>query len=437
MGVPAICRLQIVSPKRERRRQSGWEGFFPYYAGFPVNFADAILQSADLAASAVIFDPWNGSGTTTYAAKRQGLVSIGHDINPVMVAVARARMLPRSEADSLQPMAKVIVDGSRNIDVAVGADPLCSWFTRETAGALRRIERSLCHRLIGDLTLTPHGTDLDRLSGFAAAFFVALFAVCRDLAVPFQSSNPTWFRGARKGERRVRADRSEIESRFERHVAAMAHALASSSSHERETAEGEVRLMDSVSYAPAPNSIDLVLTSPPYCTRIDYTAATRVEIAVMSPLVGTNAEQLSRRMIGSTRVPALDIAPTLAWGGKCLGFLENVRSHTSKASKTYCWKTHLDYFDKMSKSLAVLSKALKPDAAAVFVVQDSYYKDVHNDLPAIFVDMAEAHSLNLKKRVDFYLRRSMADINPRTRVYERKSGAVESVLCFQQTAQAA
>ncbi len=27
-------RLRIVSPKRNKRLQTGWEGFFPYYAGY-------------------------------------------------------------------------------------------------------------------------------------------------------------------------------------------------------------------------------------------------------------------------------------------------------------------------------------------------------------------------------------------------------------------
>ena len=33
----------------------------------------------------------------------------------------------------------------------------------------------------------------------------------------------------------------------------------------------------------AADSVDFVLTSPPYCTRIDSTAATRIELAVLAP----------------------------------------------------------------------------------------------------------------------------------------------------------
>jgi len=56
-------RLRILSPKRNKRLQTGWEGFFPYYAGFPELFARELLRSAMLPCGAVILDPWNDTGT--------------------------------------------------------------------------------------------------------------------------------------------------------------------------------------------------------------------------------------------------------------------------------------------------------------------------------------------------------------------------------------
>src|SRR3989338_5969494 len=100
-----IAPLQILSPKRNKRLQTGWEGFFPYYAGYPELFARELLMSANLPRHAGVLDPWNGSGTTTFTASALGLSSIGIDLNPVMIVVARARLLPPSEADHLRPLA--------------------------------------------------------------------------------------------------------------------------------------------------------------------------------------------------------------------------------------------------------------------------------------------------------------------------------------------
>jgi hypothetical protein len=175
----------------------------------------------------------------------------------------------------------------------------------------------------------------------------------------------------------------------------------------------------------------MILTSPPYCTRIDYTAATRTELAVLHPLLNETHETLAWQMTGSTKVAGHHIEVAATWGRTCSAFLHALKAHPSKASNGYYYKTHLDYFDKMSRSLAYCANALRAGGIAVLVVQDSYYKEVHNDLPRIISEMALAHNLRLKRREDFYFSRSMSGLNPRARAYGRRPGAVESVLCLQ------
>lgn len=69
-------------------------GFFPYYAGYPARFAIDVIRSAGLVPRSSVLDPWNGSGTTTYAAAQPGHTAIGFDVNPVMI------VSPRSNAGS-------------------------------------------------------------------------------------------------------------------------------------------------------------------------------------------------------------------------------------------------------------------------------------------------------------------------------------------------
>jgi len=177
-------------------------------------------------------------------------------------------------------------------------------------------------------------------------------------------------------------------------------------------------------------SVDFVLTSPPYCTRIDYTAATRIELAILGPLLSADARDLSRRMLGSIRVPSCEIIQKDEWGETCNSFLDTLRQHKSKASAGYYFKTHVDYFDKMSRSLSRMHEALKPGGSAVLVVQDSHYKDIHNDLPTIIQEMGKHIGLDSVRRKDFRLNRSMSGINPYSRLYDRSVGATEAVLCL-------
>jgi hypothetical protein len=391
-----------------------------------------VLASAGLAKSALVLDPWNGSGTTTFAASQLGLASKGLDINPVMLIVARARLLPRSESDSLEPLARKIVKGLRgNQNLVKDHDPLLNWFTLPTAALARALERRIQEHFLGEMTLSPAGIKIENMSGLAATFYVALFSICRQLAASYQSSNPTWLRKPRDGEYVIESDRDEMFAMFVANLKSMAEALAARQARVEKVADAELFINDTASLKLAKSDVDFILTSPPYCTRIDYAAATRIELAVLYPLLGVSMEALGRRMIGSTRVPTTKITRTVQWGATCSRFLNAVKKHPSKASAGYYYKTHLDYFAKMHASLTNLTAVLKDGGKAILIVQDSYYKDVHNDLAAIITEMAKGADLRLGRRVDFHISRSMAGVNPHSRTYRRASGAVESVLCFQ------
>lgn len=428
----AILHLDISTPKRDRRLQVGWEGFFPYYAGFPETFVSRILVSAKLEPGATVLDPWNGSGTTTYASAQLGFFAQGYDINPVMVIIARARLLAASEADALQPLAATIIGHLRVNLEASEDDALCAWFTPATAAVIRGLEEEIRRTIVGALTVTQDGTVFGNIAGTAATLYVALFSACRNLAARFKSSNPTWLRRPKEGEEKVDASRSLVLQLFADNVRGMAAALAQKSlpGVRDLPRDWRVDVADTANVKLPAESVDLVLTSPPYCTRIDYTAATRVELAVLGPLLEETVDDLGRRMIGTTQVPKVKVQPKGSWGPACNALLEGVRAHPSKASGGYYYNTHLDYFDKMDRSLRSLGAGLKTGGAAILVVQDSYYKELHNDLPKIIGEMGELAGLELVRSERFAWRQSMSRINPHTKAYQRPSDATESVLCF-------
>ena len=429
-------RLHILSPKRNKRLQTGWEGFFPYYAGYPELFARELLQSAKLPHGAVVLDPWNGSGTTTYTASTLGLNSIGIDLNPVMIIVARARLLPPSEADHLRPLAAMILSHAHSTPPTLWPDDaLLGWFDPTAAAFIRGIEQNIRRSLVGSMTKSPDGVHLNRISGTAATLYVALFAACRRLVAPFRSSNPTWLRAPKPDDTRIAASKAAVARDFGNNVRGMTAALVEKREADQRLkklsyrGDCKVSLSDTVAMNLAACSVDFVLTSPPYCTRIDYTAATRIELAVLAPLLKTAERALGRQMIGSTQVPKGEIELDEAWGKTCLRFLTALKAHPSKASGGYYYRTHLDYFDKMNRSMQRLAISLKDGGRAVLVVQDSYYKDIHNDLPTIISEIGAHYGLTLGQSKAFHLR-SMSDINPGRQTYVRPSGATESVLCL-------
>jgi DNA methylase len=422
-------KFKIVSPKRTRGELTGWEGFFPYYAGYPEVFAHELLQSADLPKSSRVLDPWNGSGTTTFAASKLMLNAIGVDINPVMAIVARARTLPPSEADSLASLSRELLAKAARDKISIADDPLENWFGPLTSNWIRSLERSITSSLVSNHTQATG--EIHAISALAATYYVALFALCRELASKFQTSNPTWLKVPLQGQRRASSDRCKMADRFATLVENMAMALTPRNAKAADAPMVELLVADTAGSLNLRGKFDFVLTSPPYCTRIDYTAATRLQLAVLAPMLTIGKAELSQRMLGSIRVPTREIMPNPQWGATCNAFLNAVKDHPSKASSGYYYKTHVDYFEKMHRSLGNITSAMKAKGAAVLVVQDSYYKEVRNDLPLIITEMAAAHGLRLRRRQDFHLSKTLAGSHPHSKYYRKSFGAVEAVLCFE------
>ena len=428
-------RLVITSPKRTRAGAAGWHGFFPYYAGYPTSFAENVIASAGLCEGSLVLDPWNGSGTTTFAASKLGLDSLGADLNPVMAMVARARLMPLSEAGSVRPLARdVLAKADSSSQGLADGDPLGLWFRPAGAASIRAVETAIRGLLLDVPAAGPTALDLGTVSGMAATLYVALFSVARDLARQRRSSNPTWFRVPKSEDQLVDATRADVLRMFREKCDSMAEALELErmgrlNIHHRQS-DTVLTVRDTADGMQLDARADLVLTSPPYCTRIDYAASTRIELAILALLTKADATDLSRAMMGSTRVPRQVDRPA-ALGPTCDKFLDLLHAHPSKASAGYYYKSHVDYFSKLSRSLAGVAKSLKPGGGAVLVVQDSYYKDVHNDLPTITAEIAEGHGLRLRRREDFRLGRTLAGVNPGSRRYRSDSVANEAVLCFE------
>ena len=422
--------FRLHSPKRSLRSRDEW---FRYYAGYSDRFVVDVLGHLRLPERSTVADPWNGSGTTTKAAHDLGYNAYGFDVNPVMVLVAKARLLGQAIRPSHLSLAENMIEralGDGSLELP--DEPLRAWFAPSSAAILRRLERALQRLLVDTDTIRnlAHESSLDSVSPVAAFFYTALFRTVRGFVRTFEATNPTWITAPTKAHR-VRPRPDDICLSFLAHVSEMAPLPGDGRRQilSNMQAQSDIRLASSQNLPLAPASVDAFITSPPYCTRIDYAIATRPELAVLG-LSTIDLPELRRRMIGTPTVAKQTITPRKEWGGACLQFLDAVASHSSRASATYYLKTHLQYFDSIYDSLRELDRALRPAGSCVIVVQDSFYKDIHNDLPQIFVQMSNSLGWVLKGLRSFPIERTMAAVNPRHQVYGRRGGAIESVLWF-------
>jgi len=432
----SFSHLVVTNPKRNggALRVSD-ESLFPYYAGYSKEFAEQLLGTLLLGDEAIVLDPWNGGGTTTQAASQMGLACVGLDLNPVMVIVAKAALLQQHEVSSLIPLAQSLVEQATSRDEdGISADPLCEWLLPGNANFIRQLESEINRTLISHERYAPLTDEktLNQISALGAFFYVALFRAVRRLMKSFIPTNPTWIKRPHSRERK-RPSRYVVHDIFLDEVSLLTQNLNRPRNlFVAENGVATISLGNAEALSLPNASVDAIITSPPYCTRIDYAVATAIELAVLR-ISEELFKKLRRSLMGTSTVNANVGNVNKEWGTTCTRFLEKVYEHPSKASQNYYYKNHLQYYESLQTSLTELSRVLKPHGSCVLVIQDSYYKDVHNDVPTIAVEMAEYAGMTLRRRDDFSSNRSMVCMNQRAKKYLMSRKNVESVLCFERT----
>ena len=420
--------MPIQNPKRSSLDRTG----YPYYAGFSTAFVESTLTAWRLPLNAVVLDPWNGSGTTTAVASGLGYSSIGLDLNPAAVTLARARLLNPAATAGLSSSSKQLVEeASRMRGHPYGArEPLLHWFDPVTARRIRRFEVAIQRVLVdhdGYRTWSVAG-GVDELPPVASFYLTTLFLLVRNLLSATKGSNPTWIRGLRNGDR-LSATFNRISSLFGHASRTLADHVCRPRSH---NAPSDIRTGDSRCIPMRGGSVDAVISSPPYCTRLDYVVATRPELAVLGFHPEINAPALRRQMLGTPITTGIDTpAPDATWGNTCLATLRNIRAHTSKASKTYYSRFYSQYFAGLRASLLDIDRVCRRTARIALVVQDSYYKDVPVRLGEIVTEMGTLQGWHLSETKSFPVKTPLVRINSKARHHLPTRSLSEHALFFE------
>ncbi|MEU5962866.1 hypothetical protein ABZ777_16800 [Micromonospora parva] len=372
---------------------------FPYYAGFSFDWACGLLPSLAVSAQPRVLDPWNGSGTTTLAAQALGYKSIGVDLNPIANVVARLRT-------QIDAQAKIILPPARSPAKARADDPLSAWFTHRTVERLRSWTEELL------LASRPSAT----------LGYVALFRVIKSLTSNFQGSNPTWVRRAASPEDLVDVAAEELDSLI---VADQKHIMSRLGTLPNNKERVALLTASSSALPIRDGSVDVILTSPPYLTRIDYAVAYARELAVLGVDIRVD-RSLRAGLMGTTLIRSS--VEQGKYGPLATDLVDRIKSHSSKASSGYYRKQAIQYLNDLVGSLDEIQRVAASRATAVLVVQDSYYKDVHVRLAEICEEEMAARGWACTPR-RFRVDRTLTSVNTAARAYT-KGDVYETVLTF-------
>jgi len=241
-----------------------------------------------------------------------------------MVIVAKARLLDVTVQASLSSIFDDLLTKAAQTQYTDPDEPLATWFTPGSATALRKFERALQTLLINprDYRSLFDLPSLNQVSSLAAFFYVAAFRVLRDLLSPFRSANPTWLKEPSADER-VTVRGKRLQEMLREQVNKMTADLAESSLNAIRPCGATIEKAASASLPISDSSVDAVISSPPYCTRIDYVKKTSPELAFL----GANAvalKSLRYQMIGTPTIHKAMPPQELAWGKACLDAVDAI-----------------------------------------------------------------------------------------------------------------
>lgn len=390
------------SPKRPQTETVGLADLFPYYAGFSFDWAREKLADISPTGSLVI-DPWNGSGTTTLAAQANGFRSIGIDLNPIANVVAQLRTHVGKGASITDPPPSFLPASEE-------ADPLCAWFSAETAGRFREwaIELGMAPQPRSSLGL------------------VSLFRVVRRETRNFGSANPTWVKRASNTTEAVEIPVRDVDALLLEDQKFILDRLR----QEPSTGIPAAIVRASAKSLPVRSgTVDAILTSPPYLTRIDYAVAYSRELAVFGIDI-FKERSLRAELMGTTLIRPENSEGAQFRSPLASSLLTRVEAHPSKASSGYYLKQFKQYLRDLAMSLDEISRVAKNRAIMILVVQDSYYKEIPINLAGICTEEALQRGWELRSVEAFDVNRILTQRNAAAREYP-KGKVVETVITLE------
>ncbi|CAN1510318.1 hypothetical protein MCEMSE15_00766 [Fimbriimonadaceae bacterium] len=393
----------ISSPKRsrfgDRRAIADWYG---YYAGYSVPFVKDIISTLQPPRDGLIVDPWNGAGTTTATSSLLGYRSFGSDINPAMLIISRARSALGIDATAL------LQNVSKGLASAKGSTPVTlPWFSSEACHFIGRI-KSL---------VTPNEVvQAQTLSDTDCIMFTALFATLKLEIAHLRGTNPNWWKITY--DTTCSPPQAHLDSAYMKSLQELLTAIDAAPTNEGiEPVEPSFAIASSKNIPLSNEEASLIITSPPYLTRLDYVKAMLIELQLLG-FNETETERLRREMTGSVMGGAFEYC-VLEWGDEAKSVLEHAITAAQQKNRkdgNYYAGTFSRYFRDLFASLVEMNRILISGGSVAVVVQGSRHRGRIIDLPLVIQQMAASLGWEPLRAVAWPTR-DLGRINPRSSKY--------------------
>lgn len=405
----------------------------PYYAGYSEAFVASALGYLEADVATLVLDPWGGSGTTNAVSARMGVPSLSLDINPVMATFSAAKSPEVLEtADEIEAFFVSLPSLLAGCDCEP-TDALLGMFEPATARTLRNVIEAIPFKGHKggpedvDEPAASASRDAAQILNAAHAFCMAIvFVTIREISGTRTAANPTWLKTT---EKKAERDYEALLANLVRNARSMLGDLCAFFHGRNALTPSYVLAGDARSLPIRAGSVDRIVTSPPYLTRIDYAVSTAPEMAVFG---GTDLLTFVRHAtMGAPVITKNERRQKQEWGPLCNGVLDAVKNHPTKAASSYYWKNIIQYFQDLDAALDEIVRVLKTGGKGLIVVQSNYFKEIEIPLGSIYVQMAEAKGLVSRIAFREEVRGHLAHVNTKSSIYKANKVFFEDFVFIQ------
>ena len=328
--------------------------WFPH--SFSPQLIDEVLRAYPLPSNGRILDPFVGAGTTVVRARQLGHVATGTDLSPLSLFVSRVKLVAL-EGQTVREHMRFVLDYTPAEEWPPLPERLQKAFTRNElahlVGIRRRIE-----------VLPPP---------YANFFRLALLRIQQRIsrAVP----DGGWFRWVEKKDQS-----GFIADRFHQQANQQISDLGQvTAGMPVQVLQDDARRLEGVS-----DKFDLVVTSPPYPNRHDYSRIFHIELLSL----GLQEQEIKRFRRESIRSHVEAKPPNIQATGYTIPLgLKQVIDRLPDDADPRIEPLLLGYFEDMYLMFKAMSNHLKTDAVCAFVVGNVRHAGVMVPVDEILVQV--------------------------------------------------
>nr|WP_305142200.1 hypothetical protein [uncultured Acetatifactor sp.] len=368
-----------------KNKKEPFHRWYPFVEGYSKEFIQSIIQEMgrkDL----VCLEPFSGSGTTALELQRMGIPCFSFEVNPMMYLVARVKLEGSYCIEKIEYWHNYIIDKRGEIESDLTSefptlyegDGKEKWnYNKEVAIAVEKMRQaidSISEEIYKDL------------------FEVALASILLDVSNLYRNGKCLAYK---KNWETRKPTEEEVFGKFDSKVTEeIEYDVRTDLAVQSENNKGRLYNQDArvgIAEHIKDNSIDLVITSPPYLNSRDYTDTYMLELKTLCYKTNKEIKQLREKTIRSHVQLKWEDTATIE-----NDFLQKTLESLEKAAeKAERWNDSIIdmirlYFVDMQTIYQVLYTKMKKGGRIYFNVSNSAYYNILIDTLEICAEISES-----------------------------------------------